>query len=90
VILEIVRKSRFKKDFKKLESSRKNLDELKTVIGLLQKSEKLDPTYHDHELKGQWKGKRDCHIQSNWLLIYEQTETELILYRTGSHSELFE
>ena len=89
-MLEIVFKSQFKKDFKKLKFSGKNLQELQAVIDALQKSKQLDPTYHDHELKGNWRGYRECHIQSDWLLIYQQMPTMLVLVRTGSHSELFE
>ena len=89
-MLEIVPKSKFRKDFKKLKSSGKSLQELQDVIDLLQKGKQLDPTYHDHELKGNWRGYRECHVQSDWLLIYQQTATLLILVRTGSHSELFE
>ena len=90
MMLEIVPKSRYKKDIKKMNSSGKNLKELKDVIDKLQKLEPLDPTYHDHKLKGFWKEHRECHIQSDWLLIYQQTDKFLILFRTGSHSELFE
>ncbi|BEU87246.1 hypothetical protein TAMA11512_07100 [Selenomonas sp. TAMA-11512] len=46
----------------------------------------------DHALQGEYKGCRACHIAPDWLLIYELTETELILYltRTGTHSDLFD
>ena len=41
-------------------------------------------------LKGEWKGTWECHIASDWLLIYEVTETEIRLIRTGTHADLFE
>jgi len=52
----------------------------------------LDPHYNDHELKGEWAGHRELHIQSDWLLIYKIDEGNLILKecRTGTHSDLFE
>jgi mRNA interferase YafQ len=55
----------------------------------LVKGESLAATYRDHVLVWQYKGTRECHIDPDWLLIYELAETELILIRTGSHSDLF-
>ena len=51
----------------------------------------LEAKYKDHPLKGNYKDKRDCHITPDWLLIYEinNEHRELVLHRTGSHSELF-
>ena len=85
----IIRKSRFKKDFKKLQSSGKDLEKLAEVLRLLQQGRKPPERYRDHNLTGNFSGCRECHISPDWLLIYQMTETELILVRTGSHSELF-
>ena len=61
------------------------------VISRLAAGETLDEKFRDHELTGDWKGFRECHINPDWLLIYLINETDLILTlsRTGSHSELF-
>ncbi|NBB78578.1 MAG: type II toxin-antitoxin system mRNA interferase toxin, RelE/StbE family [Verrucomicrobia bacterium] len=88
-MLELVRKSRFKKDFKKLASSGKDLQKLAEVLQTLRAEEPLAERYRDHQLTGNYIGHRECHISPDWLLIYQTTETELILVRTGSHSELF-
>lgn len=56
---------------------------------MLANDEPLDERHRDHALIGDYEGCRDCHITPDWLLIYQITETELILVRTGSHSELF-
>ena len=88
-MLELVRKSRFKKDFKKLFSSGKDLDKLALIIRTLQAEEPLPERNRDHALTGNHAGHRECHISPDWLLIYQTTDTELILVRTGSHSELF-
>ena len=45
--------------------------------------------YQDHRLKGQYKDKRDCHLEGDWILIYAVLDDELVLYRTGSHADLF-
>lgn len=88
-MLELVRKSRFKKDFKKLLSSGKDLGKLAAVIQTLRVEETLEERYRDHVLIGNYVGHRECHIAPDWLLIYQVTEAELILVRTGSHGELF-
>jgi mRNA interferase YafQ len=74
------------KQFKK---SGKSIEKLLFVINKIAEGEKLSPTYRDHSLQGTLKGKRDCHIENDWLLIYSIQDNELILYRTGSHSQLF-
>ena len=86
---EIVRKSQFKKDFKRLRSSGRNPAILADVIIKLHKNEELPQSLRDHSLIGNWKGCRECHLAGDWLLIYQLTEKELILVRTGSHNELF-
>lgn len=61
------------------------------IVPVLLSGKKLPENYKDHELKGDWKGFRELHIQPDWLLIYTKNKTELILTltRTGSHSDLF-
>ena len=61
------------------------------VLGKLLAQEPLDEKYKDHQLVGNWKNHRECHITSDWLLIYTVKDDELILElnRTGSHSDLF-
>lgn len=83
--------SQFKKDLKLAKKQRKSLDILFEVIDILSNGNPLDAKYHDHELTGNYKGTRECHIEPDWLLIYELRDDVLvlILYRLGSHSELF-
>jgi len=59
------------------------------LVQLLLAGEPLPPRHRDHPLKGPWKGRHDCHIEPDWILIYRKTEGELRLERTGSHSDLF-
>jgi mRNA interferase YafQ len=65
------------------------LEKLKRVLETLVKGEPLPGRYRDHVLVGQYKSTRECHIEPDWLLIYELGETEIVLIRTGSHSDLF-
>jgi mRNA interferase YafQ len=81
--------TQFKKDFKRIKKQNKNPYQLKVVIEKLIAGKKLEPKYRDHRLSGDWKGHRDCHIKPDWILIYRIEDEDLILERTGSHSELF-
>lgn len=85
----IIRKSRFKKDFKKLPSSGRDNAKLADVIRSLANDEPLPPHNRDHALTGNYVGHRKCHITPDWLLIYKVDDNDLVLVRTGSHSDLF-
>jgi len=82
----------YKKSFKKLKHSGKFDEEnLNNTIDLLCVGKKLDPTYKDHALKGEYEGYRECHIHGDILLIYriEGQKLILVLFDIGTHSELF-
>jgi len=79
----------FDKDVKRMQRRAKNFEKLKIIIRSLIAEESLDPISRDHKLIGNWKGRRECHIESNWLLIYKIEENRIIFERTGTHSDLF-
>ena len=81
--------TQFKKDYKRIKKQNKDLSKIRVVIEKLAKGQVLEPKYNDHQLFGNWKGHRDCHIEPDWLLIYRISSDDLFLERTGSHSELF-
>ena len=83
--------TQFKKDLKNAKKQKKNLDLLFDVIDKLANGKKLDPKYRDHDLSGDYVGTRECHIEPDWLLVYEIRDDVLVLmlYRLGTHSELF-
>ena len=84
----IVITSMFKKDLKTAKKRGYDLSLLDDVVDTLAKGLPLDQKYKDHNLIGNYKGCRECHITPDWLLIYEIDNNELILYltRTGTHS----
>ena len=88
---KLVLSSSFKKDYKLIKKQGKDISLLDEIVPVLLSGTKLPAKYKDHELKGDWKGFRELHIQPDWLLIYTKNKTELILTltRTGSHSDLF-
>ena len=61
------------------------------VIGILQETSSLPMQYHPHKLSGKFEGLWECHIKSDWLLIWQQNDTELVLIMTdtGTHADLF-
>ena len=83
--------SQFKKDYKLAKRRGLKLSLLKKIISQLANGVQLDEKYRDHDLSGDWKGHRECHIQPDWLLVYRIEDDVLILTlsRTGTHSDLF-
>ena len=68
---EIKNTTQFKKDLKLAKKQNKNLDKLFEVIDILANGGTLDAKHRDHDLTGNYKGTRECHIEPDWLLIYE-------------------
>ncbi len=87
---KIDRTSQFKKDVKRIKKRGKNLDKLKKVIEKLVEGKGLESKYHDHILQGKYSSVRECHIEPDWLLLYQLSKTSLILISTGTHTDLFE
>ncbi len=83
--------AQFKKDLKLAKRQGKNLDRLFEAVGILADGDVLDASFRDHALSGKYEGARECHIEPDWLLVYELVDDVLVLmlYRIGSHSELF-
>ena len=83
----------FKLQLKKIIKQNKKIDELLEIITRLANLETLDPKYRNHTLINDktYKDCCECHIKSDWLLIYKYVDDKLILvlFATGSHSELF-
>jgi len=81
----------FKRDYKLAKKRGMNIESLKEIVAILGSGEPLPDKNKDHQLNGEWKGHRECHIASDWLLIYRIEEEVLVLTlaRTGTHSDLF-
>jgi mRNA interferase YafQ len=79
----------FKRDLKRLQKRGKLLSKLKSVLEQLARGEELPAKNYPHKLSGAWSGKLECHIEPDWLLVYEYKHDLLILHRSGTHSDLF-
>lgn len=89
---EIKFTAQFKKDLKLAKKQGKDIEKLFAVVEKLANGQSLEPKFRDHDLSGNFKGCRECHIEPDWLLVYEIADDVLVLvlYRVGSHSELFD
>ena len=88
-MLEVKYSTRFKKDLKVCQKLHYNMAVPQQVGNELAVPEQLPPQNRDHSLTGSYIPHRECHIQPDWLLIYNQTYTEFHLNRTGTHVDLF-
>ena len=88
-MLTIRYSSKFKKDIKICAKRRYDLNLLQSTIDILKVPDVLPAKNVDHNLSGNYSGYRECHISPDWLLIYKQSDNELLLYRTGTHTDLF-
>jgi mRNA interferase YafQ len=79
----------FVRDLKRCQRRGKNLDKFKILVRTLPSGVPLDPIHRDHKLSGNNVGRRDCHIEADWLLIYRVEADTLFLERMGTHSDLF-
>ena len=85
--------SEFKKSLKKVTKQGKQISKLMTIITKLANREKLESKYKNHKLKddGYFYDCYECHIDSDWLLVYKYIDDELVLLlvKNGSLSDLF-
>jgi mRNA interferase YafQ len=90
-MLESISTNQFKKDYVLAEKRRKDMSKIKEVMSFIVEQKTLPSQYHNHLLHGNYEGKSECHIQTDWLLIYrvEETSNSVVFYRTGTHSDLF-
>jgi mRNA interferase YafQ len=81
----------FRKQLKLMGKRGENLDKLGEVMEMIINEQPLPPERHNHPLHGKWEGSFDCHIQGDWVLIYEidSAARTVTFYRTGSHADLF-
>ena len=88
---KIIATSLFKRDLKRVKKQGKKVEKLISVVNSLAEGKQLEERYKDHRLSGEYSDTRECHIEPDWLLIYQIADEKLslVLTRTGSHSELF-
>lgn len=82
--------SSFKKNYKLMKKQGKDIEKLFAIIDKLANGETLDRKFHEHNLSGKFIGCKECHIENDWLLVYEYIDDVLVLvlHYTGSHSDV--
>ncbi len=88
--LDVISSNTFKKDLKKVLKQGKDIEKLLDVVDVLAEGKKLNIKYRSHRLKDDKKFKKcyECHIEPDWLLIWQCDKNKIILIDTGSHSEI--
>jgi mRNA interferase YafQ len=83
--------TKFKKDLKLSVKRGLKINLIDEVVLMLENDGNLPTQYKPHILKGNYKGYWECHIQPDWLLIWDQNEEIrlITLLHTGTHSDLF-
>ena len=82
-------KTRCERDLKRMKRRGKNQEDFLAVVNLLAVHGHLPVTHRPHKLSGEKDGVWECHIESDWLLTYEVSDSEVLLIRTGTHADLF-
>ena len=89
---KVVYSTKFKKSLKKILKQGKDIDKLEYIVLKLANKEDLDLKYRNHKLIDDkyFKNCFECHIEPDWLLVYQYNDNELLLLlvATGSHSEI--
>jgi mRNA interferase YafQ len=88
-MLKLQSQKQFEKDLVKAQKRGKDISKIEHIITQLINSRPLLAKNREHKLQGNFKDFWECHIEPDWLLIYKKTLTEIILIRTGTHSDLF-
>lgn len=92
-LYEVKTTTRFNKELKKISKQHKDIEKLIYVVEMLANGKELEEKYKNHKLINDktFKNCCECHIQPDWLLVYKIQDNELVLllFATGSHSDLF-
>jgi len=88
-MLKPIHLRKFENEVEKAKKRGKDLEKLKDVMKLLTHEKPLSKKNRNHKLKGEYVGYWECHIESDWLLMYKKTKTHITFARTGTHSDLF-
>lgn len=87
----ISRTKGFKKAVKKCVKRGLDIEAMNEVIKILASTGTLPQKYRPHKLSSKFNNAWECHIQPDWLLVWQQDDEELILLfiNTGTHSDIF-
>ena len=89
---KVLETNAYKRDLKRCLRRGLDLNSLKLIVDRLQEGVMPPDRCNPHRLSGSWNCSWECHVKPDWLLIWDwyTMEGELVLVRTGTHSNLFE
>ena len=87
---QIIQSTKFKSDYKRMQKRGRKSAKLQAVIQLLLDDNPLPARCKPHKLGGNFAGFWECHIEPDWLLIYDVNDRYLELAATGTHADLFD
>ena len=87
--MKVTQTAQFKRDIKRQIKRGKDPKKILKLLGYLMRNQELPDSYKDHPLRGNWRKRRDYHLEPDWILIYRLGDEEIRLERTVSHSDLF-
>ena len=87
---KVLERNSFHADFLRQEKRGKDFSKLDATVTILAERGRVGASRRPHKLKGRYAGLWECHIEPNWLLIYDVNDREVLLARTGTHADLFE
>ncbi len=85
----VTQRTQFRRDVKRQKRRGKDIEKLIAVVGALSKEGVLPRRLRPHKLSGDWGGVWECHVEPDWLVIYDVSDDEILLIRTGTHADLF-
>lgn len=88
-MLNVNYSAKFKKDLKLMEKRKLNMLKIFNIMHDIKNETPLKPKHNEHKLSGEYEGCLECHIEPDWLLVYQKEGQDLYFIRTGSHSDLF-
>ena len=81
----------FKRERKLMQKRGMDVYKLTDILDMIINEQPLPPERRNHPLQGEWKDSLECHIQGDWVLVYEidKVKRTVTFHHTGSHSDLF-
>ena len=79
----------YRRNERRMRRRGKDISKLDSVVERLLAGEPLDPRQRVHQLVGNWHPLWECHIEPDWLLVWDDDGNTVTLMRTGTHSDIF-
>ncbi|NMC49871.1 MAG: type II toxin-antitoxin system YafQ family toxin [Desulfovibrio sp.] len=80
---------KFSNDYARAGRRGKDPGKLDEIMECIIHDRRLPPRCRDHELVGDFRGVRECHVAPDWLLLYSRNADGVVFIATGTHSDLF-